>query len=657
MNLSLINPFFLVGLLSIALPVIAHLISRKGGLKRRFSAVQFLVSSEVQATRRSKLKDIVLLALRALTVALLVMVFTKPALYTFSAVGAASPRSAAIVLDNSYSMGYGDNFERAKRLATEYVKSLPDGSFAIAVPLVPSGEQRPGAFADKSAVTGDLQDIGLSYSFTDNAMRIEHIYNFLKTAPNEEKEVVLFTDMQKNGWKSAKFSRSWFRAIDVAPESGPHNLAVTATRITETEENTTVLTKVFNYSSEPVGKLLITLSLPDKLIRTHIDVPPGIEAQSKFNLPPGALQQEGAPAKVEITNDELRIDDTRHFVISATKEPEILIVDGDIREDTRLSESFYLSSALETITAVAPGNITTVDNEKFPDVNLDRYDAIFLANLGSLGPEEAGELFEFIGSGGTLSVFLGDRVRSTYYNTVMKDILPAELGLPEEGAFTLAPGEPDELSSYLGSSVTNVDVKKLFSLRPAENAKVLLIASNSFPFLVHKKIGRGTVFLFGSTADIAWNDFPLSTYFLPTIKKIINTSIVNKHQGRDFTVGESVEVEFRGDADTATVEDPNGEEFKVDIERPQFSRTFTPGIYTVSTKGGREYKFAVNIDTAESNLEKISLDAQGAQSRDEKLGLVKVLREIWPYFLWAVLFMLVTESIMAAYLSYRTSFR
>jgi hypothetical protein len=78
LNLFFLNPFFLIGLTAVSLPIIAHLISRRSGFKKRFSAVSFLISSEAEAVKRSKIKDLIMLIIRSLILVSLVLVFSKP---------------------------------------------------------------------------------------------------------------------------------------------------------------------------------------------------------------------------------------------------------------------------------------------------------------------------------------------------------------------------------------------------------------------------------------------------------------------------------------------------------------------------------------------------------------------------------------------------
>ena len=140
LNLSFLSPLFFIGLAALALPIIAHLISRKSGVKKSFPAVTFLISSQGDLATRSRIKDLILLLLRALILVLLVLVFAKPAMFSFSKSADNSTKSIAIVIDNTFSMGYEGNFDRALERAQDLIDSIPDGSFTIVAPLVPNNE-------------------------------------------------------------------------------------------------------------------------------------------------------------------------------------------------------------------------------------------------------------------------------------------------------------------------------------------------------------------------------------------------------------------------------------------------------------------------------------------------------------------------------------
>lgn len=644
MNFSFLNPFFLIALSAAALPIFIHLISKKRGIKKSFSAVRFLLASQGEMIKRSKLKDSILLLFRILILVLLVIVFSKPTVFSFSSVGVQDVRSVAIVIDNSFSMGYKGNFKKAKSSAEKLIQSLPDGSFVAVFPLIPTDNTKPKMMQDKGKALGDLKDLKLSYTFTDNERRLEEIFSSLESTPNNRKKLIFFTDFQKNGWISDDFRREWFVPIDVNPDPDTENRAVSDVSFKDEGGAIRIFVRIFNYSKNPANDLLVTVFLGSEEAKGLINIGGKSEGIKDFVIPKDGLPQGEMSGRVEISHDDLAADDVRYFVLSQKEEPQTLTVDGDPRGDARLGETYYLARAVETISEIMPLRISIKDNESFLDENLKGYNIIFLANVGDVTPQKTREIGEFLKDGGSVVIFLGDRVRSDIYNVLFKDFLPAEIGNLSDGDYSLSIHKPNEFTKGIDEKFNQVKIRELFNLLPAKDSSTILYTSNNSPFLIYRKVERGNVFLFASTADTAWNNFPLTPVFLPTIKKIFDISSAGS-QKRNFIVGKSVDIGFPEGVDEIKIENPRGEEIKTYRESPRFTRTLIPGIYTVKMGKGEGYRFCVNVDTRESNLEKVSLKTAPTQSSMQN-GLVKVFKEIWSYFLFGVITLFISESIL-----------
>src|ERR1041384_5157947 len=109
--MSLLNPFFLFGSLALAIPVLIHLVRREKSEIVHFSSLMFLLKVPKQAIRQQKIKNLLLMALRLMIIALLVGAFARPYLTQPAkpAANATANRGIVMMLDNSYSMQYGDN--------------------------------------------------------------------------------------------------------------------------------------------------------------------------------------------------------------------------------------------------------------------------------------------------------------------------------------------------------------------------------------------------------------------------------------------------------------------------------------------------------------------------------------------------------------------
>ncbi|MBI4229185.1 MAG: BatA domain-containing protein, partial [Deltaproteobacteria bacterium] len=348
MNFSLLNPYFLIGLGAVLLPVIAHLISRRSGTRKRFAALTFLLASHGDAARRSKIKDLILLLLRSLIIVLLVIVFAKPAVFSFTRLDALSAESVAFIIDNSFSMGYSNNFNTAKIKAKELIESLPDGSFAMVMPLVQTEKSKLAITQDKKKMKQELNNLRLSNSFTDNERRIEEAFGVLQNAPNERKEVLLITDLQKNGWVKEDINRDWLTLIDVSKGEPVYNNAVTDFYVKETQDSIKSDVVVTNFSDTEAKKILASIFIGDNELRGFFEVEPRATLQKQFSYLKSQIPEGEIISRVEITPDNLNVDDNRYFVLPREENLRVLIVDGDPREISRFSESYYINGALQT---------------------------------------------------------------------------------------------------------------------------------------------------------------------------------------------------------------------------------------------------------------------------------------------------------------------
>ncbi|MEQ9619642.1 MAG: BatA domain-containing protein [Deltaproteobacteria bacterium] len=648
MNFSFLNPLFLIGVTALALPIIAHIISRKSGIKKKFPAVTFLLASRGDTASKSRLKDLVLLILRSIIVVLIVLVFAKPAVFSLVPAGNENPRSVAIVIDNSFSMEYDGNFKRARQRALNIINTLPDGSFGLAVPLVTEESGRPSSSQDLGKLRDEVNEIELSSSFTDNEKRLEQVYAALGKAPTKTKQVVLITDMQKNGWKNEAYEKAWLQLIDITKEPEPENRAVTDAGVSYARNSLKLSVEVSNYSEDASKELLADISVGGEEMKGFFNIEPWESGTKEFTIPKEKFTaRENLEGFAEITHDRLKIDDTRYFVLSDREDFKVLIVDGDPREDSRLSETYYLARAAETIAELSGSNISVKDNDSFLNEDLSNYDLIFLANVGDITPRNSEDLESFIESGGTLVIFLGERIRSSSYNTLLKNILPGELLAVKDGEFRISPLSAGMFADNIKDKTNQVRVNRYVGTIPSPGSDVIFSISAEEPFLISKDLGRGSVFLFTSTADASWNNFPITPVFLPVVKKFMDFSGHSNSERRNYIIGETVAIDISPGEGAAEIINASGDKFEVGADNPLFAKTYIPGIYTVTEGGKTSYKFSVNIDPAESNLARIT--AKEIEAEPENTGgFVKVFREIWKYFLWGALALFISESIARA---------
>ncbi len=649
MNLTFLSPLFFIGCAAIALPIIAHLITRKSGVLKSFPTVKFLISSQGDTASKSRIRDLILLLLRALILVFIVLLFTKPAIFSFSAKLDNNPLSLAIVIDNSFSMGFQNNFQSAKNQARDIIDTVTDGSFVLVAPLVIESEVDYQILEDKNELKKALESIKLSNSFTQNESRLQDIYSELQSSPIEDKKIILITDLQKNGWANEKFNLSWLEVIDISKISDPSNHTVSETNLDLENKSVVVSSKISNFSNNSITQLLTTSRLNEREVKELVDVEPQntVNVEVKFFTDP-----ENSPGigLVQTTNDDLKIDDTRYYVFDRNSSSKILIIDGDPREDSRLSETYYLRSVLETISENTSTNLTILDNNSLFKEELSGYKMIFMANVGELTPRVANEIEAFVNNGGSVVIFLGNLIRAGSYNSLLKNILPGELQVLSEGNFTISDSNSEIFSKDILSKSAQISIEKLYKTIPSSESETLIYASDNSPLLLGKNYGNGHIFMFTTSADTAWNNFSITPVFLPIIKNLMDIPGIEKNKNRHFIIGEPVNIEVSDGRTDTVVRDPTGNEYQLDSGAIEFLQTYIPGIYTVTTGGQFAYNFAVNINPDESDLRKISISSAIKNERPEK-GSVMVYKEIWRYFLWGVIALFVSEAAFRGILS------
>lgn len=106
MPFSLLNPtLFAVGIASVAIPILVHILMRRRRRPVPWAAMRFLLEAYRQQRRRTRLEQLLLLAARCLLVAALALAIGRPALTAAGFLQSSGPRTLIVVIDNSLASG------------------------------------------------------------------------------------------------------------------------------------------------------------------------------------------------------------------------------------------------------------------------------------------------------------------------------------------------------------------------------------------------------------------------------------------------------------------------------------------------------------------------------------------------------------------------
>src|SRR5215472_3143790 len=120
--MSFLSPWFLLGALAIAGPILFHLIRRMARERMPFSSLMFLRPTPPRTVRRRKIEHLLLLLLRCACLLLIATGFARPFLSKNLPVDSASGgRQIVLLVDTSASMRRNGVWEKARSLAEHYL--------------------------------------------------------------------------------------------------------------------------------------------------------------------------------------------------------------------------------------------------------------------------------------------------------------------------------------------------------------------------------------------------------------------------------------------------------------------------------------------------------------------------------------------------------
>jgi hypothetical protein len=196
MSVSFLYPMFLLGAVAAAVPILLHLLRRESAPEVRFSAVRFLRRDPTEQSRRQRLRELLLLALRVAAILLLAAAFARP---YFSGSALATSTVTIVALDTSLSMGAPGRFERARALARSAVDQAPAGS---PVGLV-TFDDRPTLVleprVDRATLLKAIDGQRPGFGATQYGPALARAQDAIAGSGR----IVVVTDLQRSGWDEA----------------------------------------------------------------------------------------------------------------------------------------------------------------------------------------------------------------------------------------------------------------------------------------------------------------------------------------------------------------------------------------------------------------------------------------------------------------------
>ncbi|HLJ09690.1 MAG TPA: BatA domain-containing protein [Planctomycetaceae bacterium] len=594
------SPLLLWGAALSAAPIVIHLLTRRHYRQTSWAAMRFLLEAVRKNSRRLRIEQLILLAVRAAILALLAFALAEPLVENLGAFfQPRQPRHKIIVIDASLSMGLMSReeslFERAKQTAREIVAQGQQGDVFNLVRLsnIPPAVIVPTPAYQTTKVIEEIEQMQLPHGRADLAASMKKIEDLLKLAPEvPHKEVYFISDFQRTSWSAgtndeAALVRGLFKKIDelgnvILFDLGQNDAANVAVTSFEGADPFVTIARaarfkatVRNFGPERVTGRLLEFLVDDKLVEQRaVDLNPGGEIVEEF----AAQFSYGGEHRVlvRLQKDALPLDDQRWLAVPVKDRIRVLCVSGanSARSSGRATD--YLELALSPAEAGRGGSASagpvagragagpparsqiepTVINEgELQSFELAAYDCVFFCNVRMFTDREAQAVETYLKGGGGVVWCLGDRALAENYNLVLyrqgEGCLPAKLGDRQgdadhpETVFAFDPGEFAHpiVGAFSGNPDAGLESTQTYAyvkaIVPSEGRSHVALAFDSGdPAIVESSFGRGKSILITTSVDERWGSWPLWPSFLPLVHEIVQFAVSGRWADRQSLVGE-----------------------------------------------------------------------------------------------------------------------
>ena len=680
--MTFLTPWFLLGALVVAGPILFHLIRRSTRQRKEFSSLMFLKPSPPRVTRKSRLEDLWLLLLRCLVIAALAFGFARPFFKDTTALTGPDQR-IVILLDNSASMRRDGLWEKACAEAEDALAARGENT-EVAIALFSDATHRLLQFSQTNAPPDLLMDVQPTWAATHLDDALANARDWLDEAAStggatpSRDVILLITDLQRGSRRQSLAALDW-------PETGPRVEIKTVT--TDTTGNAGLqLVRKRGTALDPFAPPRVRVVNDVQSTTTEFQLgwrKPGetnLVNASPVTVPPGdswaitapPMPDQNSTWKLALTGDAQPFDNHLHLAPIMPEQLRVHVFTGEPAND-QTTLRFFLENAFRNgplkqfeVFVHSPGvGAVALDDPR------DRL-AIVTAPLSAptaaavrafcQGGAPVLHVLKEAGDAATLGALAGaectareaDASKATWWN---------ELDFDHP---LLAPFDEPELRRF-----DHIQFKRHRTLDISGLPRATAVArfADGDPALVHVPVGEGHLAVFTA----GWH--PADSQLARSPAKFISLLFTTMELGRTqqlkwhYAVGQPIPLPPEAKSASLALRQPDGKVVNLDPGAQNFTPS-APGIYTLPDLEPPLH-FAVNLPAAESRTSPLDNDAISAlnlpilpenydsakivknseQSVDDKA--LEDDKKLWRWLILAAILLVILETWLGGWLARR----
>jgi hypothetical protein len=514
MGLAFLSPWFLLGALAVALPVVLHLRKQDTAPAHAFAAIRFLRRAPVEARRPRQLRDLLLLALRVLALALLAAAFARPYVRGEDAIGGIT----IVAVDASFSMAAPGRMEKAKEAALRAIGAAPAGNRIALIRI----DDRAVVLAEPSLDRGAARAAVATLAAGSGGTSLTPLWSAAtRLAGAATGRLVLISDLEvehPGGVIAEGLS------LDVVDVGGPvENLAVGPAR----READALVAEVTNYGIRP-RRTQVVLAVNDRSVAdATVAIEPGRTASVRL---PARLPSSGV-ARIAVTDTGgVPADDTRYLVLDAPPLATVAL----LGEQTSGDDLFLLRSAIDSGgpgRGFAPEMLGGEARRALGPETARARQVIIVSGTRGLSRETRRVLHDYARGGGALWLLASETLDAGTLGEIVGDS-GLRIEAADPGAFptTLSPVDTRHpIFAAFGDaagSLGRARFTRALRVVPGPGGRVVARFANGLAALVDQPVGAGRIAVFasalGSEDAGAWNTFARQATFVPFVLETLH---------------------------------------------------------------------------------------------------------------------------------------
>ena len=708
--MSFLNPFFLLALLAVGLPLLLHLLKLRKAQKLSFSTLQFFKALEQTTLRRVEIKRWLLLLLRMLALACLAMVLARPFLPPNS-FGLANQNTSvvhAILIDNSSSMSrigpQGPLLEQAQAVALEMINNGRERDRFVLQNT--SGPALFNQISESATARARAQEITIQQGGDYLVKRYTELVELIQNAPYAQKNIYVITDGQVNSLAPLVDYLTQSNDSAAINQAIRPPLPTTIIALGDTDVQNTyvsnvelssnlvgintpseVFVEVHNAGSIPIANQFISLEFNDQQVGQYtLSLGSDEKRILSFEIVPSSTGSNTGLLRLE--GDEFNIDNERAISLFVPDQRNILWLEETA---TSLGPRSPLELVIQTLSnpqnpSSSALNITKRTLNSWDEQELEQFDAVLIHGLTQIPDGLINSLLPWVQNSHGLWVIPSSTSQLTSYNRLLSSF--------NAGQFV---GQIGNYGSY--EAQTNADeiienhplFDGLFEREEREELEIDPISiyyqfqhnasgadggynviQNSFgdPLLFSKAFGNGQLLISSIGYDAGFSNIQLKPIFPPLLYRAL-VFISSSQQGglEEHELGNTLEIVdersmtgarfVQGKKTWAAREQQSssGLRFSADDEE------WEPG--WIQLKNDAQQRSIALLapmsesifttydeqtwETRISDSPYLSLEELSGEQLSAEIQAISFGREIWTWFLLAGLFFLLMETLVSVF--------